>query len=175
MAFALLLALVFYPVSRVGFDGLIYRLGGADQLYGRVTKVTDGDTITVEIGGRSTPVRLIGVDTPETVAPDQPIGCYGLRASEYAKQILTKRIVRRDIPRICDSEDAYGRTLAYVYLDTNGDGEYEHLYNEDLIELGLARTTTFSHAHRREFERLREAAEERGAGLWAVCPDIRPY
>ena len=175
VAFALLLALVFYPVSRVGFDGLIYRLGGADQLYGRVTKVTDGDTITVEIGGRSTPVRLIGVDTPETVAPDQPIGCYGLRASEYTKQILTKRIVRLDIPRIGDSEDAYGRTLAYVYLDTNGDGEYEHLYNEDLIKLGLARTTTFSHAHRREFERLREEAEERGAGLWEECPDIRPY
>jgi hypothetical protein len=51
---------------------------------------------------------------------------------------------------------AYGRTLAYVYLDTEGDGEYEHLYNEDLITEGLACTTTFSHAYRREFERLRE-------------------
>jgi hypothetical protein len=58
---------------------------------------------------------------------------------------------------IGDSEDAYGRTLAYVYLDTSGDGEYE-----DLIELGLARTT-FSHAYRREFERLREEAEELGS------------
>jgi membrane-bound metal-dependent hydrolase YbcI (DUF457 family) len=111
---ALFLALVFYPVSRVGFDGMIYRLGGADQLYGRVTKVTDGDTITVETQGRSTPLRLIGVDTPETVAPDQPIGCYGKRASDYTKQTLTKRIVRLEIPRIGDSEDAYGRTLAYI-------------------------------------------------------------
>ena len=82
VVFALLLTLAFYPVSKVGFDGLIYRLGGADQLYGRVTKVADGDTITVEIAERSTPVRLIGVDTPETVASDQPIGCYGPRASE---------------------------------------------------------------------------------------------
>jgi endonuclease YncB( thermonuclease family)/membrane-bound metal-dependent hydrolase YbcI (DUF457 family) len=169
VAFALIFALLLYPVSRVGFEGLIYRLGGADRLYGRVTKVTDGDTITVEIGGRSTPVRLIGVDTPETVAPDQPIGCFGQRASGYTKQILTKRIVRLEIPRIGDSKDAYGRTLAYVYLDTNGDGEYEHLYNEDLITLGLARTTTFSHAYRREFERLREGAEERGTGLWGAC------
>ena len=80
-------------------------------------------------------------------------------------------LVRLEIPRIGDSEDAYGRTLAYVYLDTNGDGEYEHLFNEDLIELGLARTTTFSHAYRREFERLREDAEERGAGLWGACPE----
>ena len=174
VAFALLLALVFYPVSRVGFDGLIYRMGGADQLYGRVTKVTDGDTITVEVRGRSTPVRLIGVDTPETLAPNQPIGCYGKRASEYTEQTLTERVVRLEIPRVGDSEDAYGRTLAYVYLDADGDGEYEHLYNEDLIELGLARTTTFSHAYRREFERLREEAESRGVGFWGACPDVSP-
>jgi endonuclease YncB( thermonuclease family) len=172
VAFTLVLALLFYPVSRVGFDGLIYRLGGDDELYGRVTKVTDGDTITVEIGSRSTPVRLIGVDTPEIVAPDQPIGCFGQRASDYTKRILTKRIVRLEIPRIGDSEDAYGRTLAYVYLDTNKDGRYAHLFNEDLVELGLARTTDFSHAHRREFERLREKAESRDVGLWGACPDV---
>ncbi len=185
VALALIFAILFYPVSRVGFDGLIYRMGGSDQLYGEVTKVTDGDTITVETQGRSTPVRLIGVDTPETVAPDQPIGCFGPQASEYTKQVLYERetgkegktvregrLVRLEIPRIGDSEDAYGRTLAYVYLDTNDDGVYEHLYNEDLITLGLARTTTFSHAYRREFERLREETEERGAGLWSVCPEV---
>ena len=83
--------------------------------------------------------------------------------------------MRLEIPRIGDSEDAYGRTLAYVYLDTDGDGKYEHLYNEDLIERGLARTTDFSHEHRREFERLREEAEERGAGLWGACPEVDGY
>ncbi len=77
-------------------------------------------------------------------------------------------------PSIGDSEDAYGRTLAYVYLDTDRDGSYEHLFNEDLIRLGLARTTTFSHAYRREFERLREEAEKRGAGLWSACPSTEP-
>jgi endonuclease YncB( thermonuclease family)/membrane-bound metal-dependent hydrolase YbcI (DUF457 family) len=175
VALALILALLFYPVSRGGFDGLIYRMGGSDQLYGRVTKVTDGDTITVETQGRSTPVRLIGVDTPETVAPNQPIGCFGPQASGYTKRTLTDTLVRLEIPRIGDSEDAYGRTLAYVYLDTNGDGKYEHLFNEDLIELGLARTTTFSHAYRREFERLSEEAQARGAGLWGACPEVRIY
>jgi endonuclease YncB( thermonuclease family)/membrane-bound metal-dependent hydrolase YbcI (DUF457 family) len=175
VALALVLALLFYPVSRVGFDGLIYRMGGSDHLYGRVTKVTDGDTITVETQGRSTPVRLIGVDTPETVAPDQPIGCFGPQASSYTKQVLAQRIVRLEIPRIGDSEDAYGRTLAYIYLDTNKDGSYEHLFNEDLIQLGLARTTTFSHSHRREFERLQEEAEDRSAGLWGACPAVNGY
>jgi endonuclease YncB( thermonuclease family) len=175
VALALVFALLFYPVSRVGFDGLIYRMGGSDQLYGEVIDMADGDTIEVETQGRATPVRLIGVDTPETVAPGQPIGCYGKEASAYTKKVLTNRLVRLEIPRIGDSEDAYGRTLAYVYLDTDGDGEYEHLYNEDLIERGLARTTDFSHEHRREFERLREEAEERGAGLWGTCPAVDNY
>ena len=172
VAIALVFALLFYPVSRVGFDGLIYRMGGSDTLYGEVTKVTDGDTITVETQGRSTPVRLIGVDTPETVAPDQPIGCFGPRASEYTKRVLAGRLVRLEIPRVGDSEDAYGRTLAYVYLDTNDDGSYEHLFNEDLVELGLARTTTFSHSRRREFEREFEDAREEGTGLWGACPTL---
>ena len=172
VAFALALALLFYPVSRVGFDGLIYRMGGDDTLYGKVTKTTDGDTIIVETQGRTTPVRLIGVDTPETVAPDQPIGCFGKEASDYTKKILEDRLVRLEIPRVGDSEDTYGRTLAYVYLDTDRNGAYEHLFNQDLITLGLARTTTFSHANRREFERLREEAEDRGTGLWSACPEV---
>ena len=108
------------------------------------------------------------MDTPETVDTEQPIGCHGPEASEYTKQILYERqtdnegrvlregrLVSLEIPRIGDSEDTYGRTLAYVYLDTDGDGRYEHSFNEDLIELGLARMTDFSHEHRREFERLR--------------------
>ena len=75
------LAILFAPVSVMGFDGLLYHLGGADQVYGKVQKVTDGDTISVEVYGQVQPVRLIGVDTPETVAPDQPVGCYGKKAS----------------------------------------------------------------------------------------------
>jgi inner membrane protein len=77
--------LLFGPVSRMGFDGLLYRLGGADQVYGRVTKITDGDTISVEVYGQIQPVRLIGVDTPESVDPGQPVGCYGKEASTYTR------------------------------------------------------------------------------------------
>jgi hypothetical protein len=45
----------------------------------------------------------------------------------------------------------------------------------NIVALGLARTTSFSHERRREFERLREGAEERGAGLWGVCPRVDGY
>ncbi len=60
------------------------------------------------------------------------------------------------------------RLCACVYPDTDGDGACEHLFNEDLITLGLAHTTTFS--HQQEFERLREEAEEHGAELWGAAP-----
>ena len=85
------------------------------------------------------------------------------------------------ILRISDSEDAYGRTLAYVYLGTNNGGDYAHLYNENFIRLGLARTTDFSHAYRREFSgcgmRPRLATPAYGAPalrLPRASPDASP-
>ncbi len=76
-----------------------------------------------------------------------------------------------------DFEDARGGTpRPNPWLGACGEGRYECLYNEDPIELGLALTTDFSHEHRREFERLREEAEERGAaGLWGACPKVESY
>jgi hypothetical protein len=76
------------------------------------------------------------------------------------------------VPRFI-ADSSLSASIKVVYA--NGDGEYEDLFNEDLIELGLARTTTFFHACRREFERLREEAQARGAGLWGVCPEVRVY
>jgi hypothetical protein len=90
------------------------------------------------------------------------LGCFGLTVRETPHDPWQWRLV----------EDAYGRTLAYLYLDADADGRYERLFNEDLMELGLARTTTFNHTYRREFERAREQAEQRGAGLWSACPDV---
>jgi hypothetical protein len=72
------------------------------------------------------------------------------------------------VPRFI-ADSSLSALIKVVYA--NGDGEYEDLFNKDLIELGLARTTTFSDACRREFERLREDAEERDAGLWGACYD----
>ncbi len=171
VGFAIFFALLFFPVSRIGFDGMLFRLGGAEEPYGTVVSVADGDTVEVETQGRTTPVRLIGVDTPETVAPDQPIGCYGPEASAYAQEVLYEgRVVRLEVPRLGDSEDAYGRTLAYLYIDLNDDGEYEHRFNEDLLNLGLARTTAFAHTYSRRFSTLAEQADEAEVGLWGACP-----
>ncbi len=89
------------------------------------------------------------------------------RASDYTERVLAGRLVRLEIPRIGDSENAYGRTLAYVWLDTNRDGRYEHPFNEDLVTLGLAapppsRTSTAASSRGRG-RRPRLAAQGSGA------------
>ena len=80
----------------------------------------------------------------------------------------TDRVVKLEVPRIGDSEYAYGRTLAYVWVDQDGDGSFEHLLNEDLLRLGFARTTSFVHTYSRRFSALEEEAREAGVGLWGA-------
>ena len=50
---------------------------------GRCVRVVDGDTIKVRLGGRVESVRLIGVNTPETVHPDKPVEYFGREASAF--------------------------------------------------------------------------------------------
>ena len=77
----------------------------------RVTRVVDGDTIEVRLGGRVEDVRLIGVDTPETVKPDTPVQCFGPRASHFTQRRLDGRRVRLVFG--AERRDVYGRLLAY--------------------------------------------------------------
>ena len=78
-----------------------------------VERVVDGDTIIVQGVGR---VRLIGVDTPETVHPRRPVECFGKEASAFTKRLLHGQRVRLEYDQ--ERTDRYGRTLAYVYLSS---------------------------------------------------------
>ena len=80
-----------------------------------VTHVTDGDTIGVGRGWRYEKVRLIGVDTPETVHPNKPVEYFGKEASAFTKQLCEGKTVRLEYD--WQRKDKYGRTLAYVYLE----------------------------------------------------------
>lgn len=108
-----------------------------DELTGflKVTKVVDGDTFWVDDGSeKGLKIRLIGVNTPETVHPQKPVEYYGREASDYVKSVLTGNKVKLkfDVSRV----DRYGRTLAYVYLK---DGTF---LNEDLIKKGYGQAMT---------------------------------
>lgn len=121
-----------------------------------VERVVDGDTIIVEGIGR---VRLIGVDTPETVDPRRPVQFFGREASEFTKRMLEGKRVRLeyDEPRM----DRYGRTLAYVWLPGGP------MANAEIIrqEYGFA-YTRFPFRYLEDFRQLEREARLAGHGLW---------
>lgn len=128
----------------------------------RVSRVVDGDTIEVRLDGRSEDVRLIGVDTPETVKPDTPVQCFGERASHFTKRQLTGRRVRLVFG--VERRDVYGRLLAYVYL-------HGRFFNPVLVRRGLARSLTIPPNDRfaPRFRHLELVAARAGRGLWGTC------
>jgi len=127
-----------------------------------VVDVVDGDTIEVELAGRVEDVRYIGVDTPESVAPGQPVECFGLAASEFNAELVAGERVRLrfDVER----RDDYGRLLAYVYVG-------ERFVNAELLREGFARTLTIApnDSFAARFARLEQAAGRAGRGLWSEC------
>jgi micrococcal nuclease len=137
---------------------------GHDADAGRdlVTRVVDGDTAHVEIDGRDVTVRFIGIDTPESVAPDQPVECYGPEASAYTRDRLEGVHVRLEYD--VEREDRYGRTLAYVWLG-------DELINETLVRQGYALVTTFppNVEYVGRFTAAQRDAREHGRGLWDAC------
>lgn len=129
-----------------------------------VTRVVDGDTAEMLVGGREVDVRFIGIDTPESVAPDQPVECYGEAASAYTGSRLEGRRVRLEVD--VEGADRFGRTLAYVWIG-------EELFNETLVAEGYAVVTTFPPNVRYvdRFVAAQREARRSGRGLWGACPE----
>lgn len=127
-----------------------------------VQRVVDGDTFIALVGARRFRVRLIGVNTPETVKPNTPVQCYGPESSAYAKQLLTGKRVR--LVYDVDRYDRYGRTLAYVYLGKT-------FFNLALVQQGYAVVETVPPdiAHVGEFVAAQRAARAKRLGLWLTC------
>lgn len=84
----------------------------------KVVRVVDGDTIVIDLDGTPTKVRLIGLDTPETVDPRKPVQAFGKEASAFTKKLLEGKSVSLEYDQ--QKTDKYKRTLAYVYLEVNG-------------------------------------------------------
>ena len=127
-----------------------------------VLDVVDGDTIEVSLDGREEDVRYIGVDTPESVAPGEPVECFGPEASELNEELVSGERVRLVLG--VEQRDRYGRLLAYVYRD----GLF---VNAELVRRGFARTLTIApnDAFAERFARLERAAGRDGRGLWGAC------
>lgn len=132
------------------------------QVYGpyTVVNVVDGDTIDVDINGDTVRVRMIGIDTPESVHSDNDKNTtQGDIASNYTKSCLTNTSVYLEYDT--DKKDDYGRTLAYVYV--NG-----KMFNKTLLEKGYAKTMTIppNVKYREKFAEIEKTAKNNDTGFW---------
>jgi micrococcal nuclease len=138
-----------------------------------VRRVVDGDTIEVTITGRKEgpgaglaeigrtyDVRLIGIDTPESVDPNSPVECFGKEASRATAALLEGREVR--LIDDVENTDRYDRLLRYVYLG-------EEMANARLVVNGYAHAYTYppNVRHANLFVALQRQARANGWGLWS--------
>lgn len=133
-----------------------------DDLY-QVVKVIDGDTITVEKSGANETLRLIGINTPETVDPRKPVECFGQEASNKAKELLSDKQVRLEADPSQGERDKYGRLLRYVFL---ADGTF---YNKVMIQQGYAYEYTYDlpYKYQAGFKQAEQESRDAKRGLWA--------
>ncbi len=131
-----------------------------------VAYVVDGDTIDVEIGGRTERIRLIGIDTPETKKPNSPIECFGPEASAFTESLLPEGTPVR-IERDIVGRDDYGRLLGYVYLVDQPD----LFVNLEIVEQGFAQPLTIepNSTFARDFAAAARRAERADLGMWGAC------
>ena len=142
-----------------------------ETVSGVVDRVVDGDTIHVIVDGQDLTVRMIGINTPETVKPNSPVECYGPESSEFAKTVLTGQRVTLEFDATQGRTDQYDRTLAYVWVE-NGDGGSD-LFNLASVALGYAYERQYGptpYAWKELFAGAQKAAQLADSGLWGACP-----
>ena len=139
----------------------------------KVIRVVDGDTIHVLFNGQKYKIRMIGVDTPETVHPNKPVEFYGKEASNFTKKSLSNKTVylQKDV----SETDRYGRLLRYVWLSRPSSNEpdeneiVDKMYNAILVKQGYAQAYTYQpdSKYSHIFTRLQHKARENNLGLWS--------
>lgn len=144
----------------------------------QVVRVVDGDTLVVKIAGTEQRVRLILVDTPESVHPDERKNTeYGKLASAFTVSQIKEGqtlYLQKDV----SETDKYGRLLRYAWLEqpTNVEDEAEirsKMYNAKLLLEGYAQISTYPPDVKYVdlFTQFQREARENHKGLWAIVED----
>jgi len=131
----------------------------------KVVEVMDGDTLRVKVNRKVITVRLLGINTPETVDPRRGVECFGPEASQQTKKWLVGQQVFVSVSPQREVLDRYGRYLAYVYRE---DGFF---INAQLLTEGYAREYTYGSPYslQKEFRSLEKKARAAHKGLWGAC------
>ncbi len=124
-----------------------------------VERVVDGDTIIISGGER---IRMIGINTPESVKEAGEVEHFGIEASKYTKDKLEGKTIY--IEKDVSDRDDYGRLLRYIYLE---DGTF---YNEKIVKEGYAFAGTYPPdvKYNEILHDAEDYARENNLGLWKV-------
>jgi endonuclease YncB( thermonuclease family) len=135
----------------------------AQAQFFKVVSVIDGDTVKIDMNGNMETLRLIGIDTPETVDPRKPVQCFGQEASNKAKEFLSGQRVRIEKDSTQGDRDKYDRLLAYIWRE---DGLF---YNEYMVKQGYAHEYTYDspYKYQAQFKADEKYARENQLGLWS--------
>jgi len=130
----------------------------------KVARIVDGDTIKVNIRGKIESIRLLAIDTPETVDPRKPVQCFGKEATNKMKSFVTGKYVKLTDDKTQGNRDKYNRLLRYVYLD-NGT-----FVNAEMVKQGYASSyKQYPTKYLNDFNNLEKQARENNLGLWSSC------
>lgn len=127
----------------------------------KVKRVVDGDTFIIIDNNKQVRIRLIGIDTPESVNPDNSKNCpYGKTASLYTTNLIQGKEISLEYDE--KKTDDYGRTLAYAYID----GE---MINYKIVENGYAVAKEYppNTKYAKIFKSAQITAEKNKKGMWA--------
>lgn len=139
------------------------KLKDLETVKGKVLHIKDGDTIDVNVKGQKQTVRLLLLDTPESVSQKIPPQKMGKEASSFLKNQLDGKSVTLVYDR-GQKEDKYGRKLAYVFCDGI------HI-NEIMVKSGYGIIAYISRPNTTLLPEMLEAekeAKETRAGVWNI-------
>ncbi|HLD35785.1 MAG TPA: thermonuclease family protein [Planctomycetota bacterium] len=132
----------------------------------KIVRVVDGDTVVISIDNKDVKIRLIGIDTPETVDPRKPVQAYGKEASNFLANLLKGEAVYIEYDGEKSELDKYGRLLAYLYRVPDG-----LFVNLEIVRQGYGHAyTKYPFKYMELFRVYEKRARENEKGLWA--PDV---
>ncbi|MFI8491846.1 thermonuclease family protein [Peribacillus butanolivorans] len=130
----------------------------------KIVKVIDGDTVKIKLpSGNEETVRLLLIDTPETVHPSKPVQPFGPEASKFTKELMPAGS-EVEVETGISERDKYGRLLAYFYVDGK-------MVNKLLLEKGLARVAYVYAPNTKyidELEGIQKQAQKEEIGIWSI-------
>lgn len=131
----------------------------------QVAGITDGDTLKVWVNGKREPVRLLGVDTPESKKPNTAVACYAKEATSKMQSLVQSKQVRLVADPTQADRDRYNRLVRYVVLPDGSD------VSQLMIAGGFGREYTYAapYAKQGAFRVAQSQAQAAKRGLWGAC------